>query len=600
MTYAQEIVKSGRRYIRLLEIDIPICANVWSVLPCTASGSPGDECFQSFRTCQDTPNFNASTKTFRFCEDTADIPLELDCIPSIIPNAIAQDPTILDPAKTLGVRAKLTVTFRDHPYHDRNIDPYVANRPYDPMEQGTFWGKLLARVPNYEQRPVRLIEGFIDDDGVFHQGPIQHYVVEKINGPDSSGKVQLVAKDILKIAEDRRRKLPPASEGKLQSAINSTQTSFSLGLGEGAAYIPSVSNPSILPAQGVIRRDVIRIDRELLVFTIAGDVITAARGQFGTQAVDHSADATVQHCVAYEDVNVVDIAYDILTNTDYGAGINPSFIDTADWLAEQSIWLTLNNYSRVISKSEGVTRLLSELSEQALIGIWWDEREQKIPLRSMSPPLDIASIPVITDDASIRKDSFKSERLTNERITQIWLFNELGDPTTDPKKQESYEQVQIGIDVESESENGFGDKRERIILGTWLNDVANAVKNDVTSKTINKFKETPVKVKFELDYKESDIWTGSTIFLETSQLQEPDGSKRRLIMLINKAKPIDGTYIEYEATTAFDYQVNWARWAPAGIPDYNSASQEQRETYGFWADENTGLLPSGDKPYIWL
>lgn len=601
MTYLTERRTSGRRPLTIVEIDLDTCANTYGVLPCTASRPVGSECYNTFETCQDKPNFVKGVKTLRFCEDIAGLPLSLGAIPSIPVGGVKLDPTIIDPAKTLGVRAKVTIQIKDFPHHDRGIDPYVATRSYEPTTRGTFFGKLIARNPNYEGRPLRVIVGYLDDDGVFQAGDTRLYIIDKINGPGANSSVTLIAKDILKLAEDKRSKTPRANDGKIVAEITDSATTLTLGAGQGAAYVPSILPPTIYPAQGTIRRNVIRIDKELMTFTILGDVMTIVRGQFGTDAKRHSSGASVQQCVHYLDVNAVDIAKDLLVNADYGAGIDPAFIPDLDWKAEADIWLQFNEYTRVLSKPEGINKLLSELCEQSLISMWWNERQQRVELKSMSPPLDVTTIPTLTDDSSILKGTLKTERLTEQRISQIWLYNELEDQADDNKKTESYERVDIRIDLDSEGDNSFGDKREKLLLGTWLTDVSTAVKIDVTTKTINKFRRSPVKAKFSLDAKDSDIWTGSVIFVETDQIQDATGQLSKIIMLVTKAREAShGTTIEYEATTAFDYQVNWARWVPDGIPDHGVASDEEKEIYLFWADELTGFMPNGDDPYVWL
>lgn len=48
-----------REPIEIVEIITPKCANVYGSGPCTASGSAGEECFNTRSTCQDTDNFQA-------------------------------------------------------------------------------------------------------------------------------------------------------------------------------------------------------------------------------------------------------------------------------------------------------------------------------------------------------------------------------------------------------------------------------------------------------------------------------------------------------------------------------------------------------------
>ena len=580
MTYETERALSGRVPVTLVEIDIDTCANVFSNSPCTATlNGAGLQCFNTFSTCQDTANYSKTVKTLRFCEDVAGLPVDFGAIPSV--KSVNFDPTIIDPAKTLGIRAKTTITFTDHPYTDSTTDPYVASRFYDPLENGTYWAKFIARNPNYEGRPLRVTVGYFDDDNTFQAGPSREFVIDKIQGPDSTGKVQLIAKDVLFLAEDKKAKLPKASAGKLSAAIDDLVGSFSVGAGDGAAY----------DLAGTVR-----IDKELMSFTRSGDVFAVSRKSFGSGAQEHDADATVQQCLEYTDVNVIDIVRDLLLK----AGIDSAFIPYAEWETERDDWLLFNEYSRVISKPTGVSQLLNEICEQSLISIWWDERVQEIKLKSMSPPLDISTIPTLTDNASFIKGSLQITRLTEQRITQLWLYSELKNQADDNKKQENYQQVDITVDAKSEDANSLGDVKERIILGTWLTGVGDAVKLDMSIKTINKFKKTPIKATFSCDAKDGDVWTGDIIFIETDKIQDIFGQPTTLIMMVTKARESQaGTKIVYEASTAFDYADRIGRWTEETAPDYTSATDAERVTLGFWTDDN-GKNPDGTDGATWI
>jgi len=582
LTYLTERATSGRRPLTLVEIDVDTCANDYGVLPCEAVlPAAGLQCYNTFSSCQDKSNYAKTVKTLRFCEDIAGLPVDFNAIPSIPVGGVKLDATIIDPAKTLGIRAKTTVTFKDHPYGDSVTDPYVITRTYDPLENGTFWGKFIARNPNYEGRQLRVTIGYLDDNNVFNTQFNRVFVIDKINGPDSNGKVNIVAKDILKLAENKNSKLPVASAGKLTSVLAAGATSLSVTAGEGDSYA----------AAGVIR-----VNKELMNYTRAGDIFTVTRGEFGTLDVEQSVNASVQECIAYNDVNVIEIVRDLLLRID----IDPVYIPFTDWEQERDDWLLLNEYTRVISKPTGVSQLLNELCEQSLISIWWDERVKQIKLKSMSPPLDISTIPTINQSDNFIINSLKLERLTQDRITQIWLYNELIDQVADNKKQESYQQVNVSIDLDAESSDFFNDKRERIVFGTWLTNVSNALKIDIAQKTINKFKLSPIKAKFSLDAKDADIWTGDIVFIETDTIQTVSGQPSTLIMLVTKAQEtIAGTLINYEASTAFDYAVNYGFWSEDDVPDYLIATAAERLKNAFYSDNN-GLLPDGSPGYTYI
>ena len=71
----------GRQPFQYVEIDLDYCANTAGVAPCAASQTGDAKCFNTYATCNDTPNFNLTTKTYRFCSPNgAKVPQGLDAI----------------------------------------------------------------------------------------------------------------------------------------------------------------------------------------------------------------------------------------------------------------------------------------------------------------------------------------------------------------------------------------------------------------------------------------------------------------------------------------------------------------------------------------
>src|SRR5574343_1687350 len=104
MTYANDSKKYNRIPVAFIECDMDFCANVYGTSPCTASvGVTGDnKCYNTYATCQDKPNFNKTVKTYRFCEQNADLPIGLSAIPLIKSISFASQQ--ITPNKGLGYR----------------------------------------------------------------------------------------------------------------------------------------------------------------------------------------------------------------------------------------------------------------------------------------------------------------------------------------------------------------------------------------------------------------------------------------------------------------------------------------------------------------
>ena len=199
-----------REPYQIVEIDQETCSLSHGIAPCTATGEP---CYNTFATCQDTPNYTTSVLTLKFTH--AKDRVENGVIPSIL--SVSTTPTQLNPGgaskdkRALGTRSTVTIQFQDHPYPDYFVDRYRTQRSYIATERGTFWSKWLARNPYYKNTPIRIIDG----DYTSGTSNTRHYIIERIDGPDSTGKVTLMGKDILSIADDDKALAPPPSNGEL-------------------------------------------------------------------------------------------------------------------------------------------------------------------------------------------------------------------------------------------------------------------------------------------------------------------------------------------------------------------------------------------------
>ncbi len=225
-----ERTKFGRIAVSVLELDIDKCANTYGVAPCTATGAPGSECYNTFKTCQDKPNFVKTTKTYKFASRGAPIPAGELHRPYI--TSVRDAPTVIEPEAGLARRAVVTLNMVDETDADVDTDLYVRNRATP--AQGTFWARLLARSPNYVGRFARLRRGYAVTPWDWNEFVTELYVIDQIKGPDRSGAVQVILKDPVKLAD--RTKVPAPTSGKLAVALALNDTQLELDALSGAQY----------------------------------------------------------------------------------------------------------------------------------------------------------------------------------------------------------------------------------------------------------------------------------------------------------------------------------------------------------------------------
>jgi hypothetical protein len=442
--------QSGREPIQIIEIDQDFCDNTYGTAPCTAAvGVTGtDRCFNTRKTCQDSTNYADSPLTLRFVKPMTNLPADEYLIPSLV--SVNTSPTVINAggggrdSKPLGVRATLTATFTDHPHNDRVVDKYRTQRSYIDSDRSTFWAKWLARNPYYQNRTIRVLDGYVGQS--LASMTSRTYLMESITGPDANGRVTIKAKDVLVLTDNDKTTAPLASTGELIEDEPAADTTLRVTGAVAAEY----------PAPGIVR-----INDELITYTgvstISGTEINltgCTRGTNGTTADDHSAEDRVQWCLEYTDQNCVDVAYDLLTT--YG-NIDSAYIPLVDWNAERDVWLAQFNVSAIISEPVGVNDLLAEMTEQCVFYIWWDERLQEIKLRAIRPATET---PIeITDEANIIEGSTAITEAAKERMSQVWVFFQQRDPTLGLDEEKNYSRLRIRADLEKEGADQYGEQR---------------------------------------------------------------------------------------------------------------------------------------------
>lgn len=558
--------------ITLVEIDRDVCSLSFGVSPCPATGTP---CYNTWRTCAAPAAFTVTTQTLRFSKPRADLPLSLDAVPSVVSTTTA--PTELNVGDVdassgpLGKRAQASVTFQDHPTSDIQLDPYIAQRTYNPLTRGTFWTKMQARWPYHKGRKMRIRDGYIG------QNPVdmitREYLIDSIDGPDSRGRVTLRAVDPLRILDDKTSQAPAQSSGELSASINATQTSITVSGAILANY----------PASGTLR-----IDDELMTYTgrtEAAGIITftgITRGTDGTTAASHESEDRVQTCIRYTDVNAWEVAKDIIQNY---APAAYSFIDLAQWETEAGQWLDGFIVSSVISKPTGINQLLAELCRDAQFFIWWDERAQKILIRAVRPP---SEVPISwSDDANIIAGSQSIQYKTDERISQVWYYYQPRDLSKDLTQEANYRKVRIRIDASSQSEREYNEPAIEKIFSRWVR--ADAIVTAITTRIINRYRQTPFYLTVSVDAKDRGLWTADVVDVSTRIITNFDGlptATRYQIISAQETSP--GSIVKYVLQN-YNFTARYGYYMASDAPIFADATEGQKLVGGWWSDAD-GLI----------
>lgn len=574
--YAEQI---GRTPITLVQIDQDFCSLNYGVAPCTAS-SPDNKCFNTYKTCQDQVNYDKSFVTLTFGKPQSDLPKNLNIFPLLSSTTTA--PTKINPTSSnknisgIGQRAVATITFQDAPHTDLIVDKYRSERSYIPIANGTFWTKWLARNPYYQNRPLRIYEGYLGQD--IADMNCRHYLIDSIDGPDNSGKVSIVAKDPLKLADKQKSQAPVLTIGQLVDDITASDTTILLQKAELADYASSGT---------------LRIDDEIMTYTstsLVGDNVQISgitRGTDGSTADTHSAESSVQQCLRYTDRKVWEVVYELLVDF---AGVPSSFIPLDDWVAEGEVWLPQFNVTTLISEPTGVAELLNELMEQVLFYVWWDERAQEIKLRAIRPV--IGEAPLFTDDNNIIENSVSFSTDPKNRISQVWVYWNQRNRAEDLDKESNYQTVELRADLDTESQNQYGESRIRKVFARWIQNNAQAI--NLAARMLGANYQNPKYMKLRVDAKDGNIWTADVIDIENRNIVNFNGEKEiERYQVISCQEVVSGETIEYELQRFLFKGTRFAFYMASDAPLFVDATPEEKSAPSAWYADAEGLMSDG-------
>jgi len=583
-------MSSNPQPITIIELDMDYCANTFGVAPCMAAlgGNVTRKCFNTFYTCADQQNFNRDSLTYKFTQARSGFPKSETTFPCLIDVSGASAHVNIagadDRLESLGKRATISATFVDFPYHDRFADKYQSERisgtaqlsgvGYNPRDVGTFWTRFKARNPNYAGRPMRKIDGFLTD-GVLTVEKVRHYVITDIKGPDTSGRITIDGRDVLKLAEDDRAVAPKPSRGKLLNDVTiEVGQSFTLNpAGIGVEY----------PESGFAA-----IGSELVAFTRSGDVVTLTqRGLSGTTARAHKVNDSFQVSFSPRNQRIDVVIRDLLLL----AGIDPAFIPFTDWEQEVDRWAGTLFLTADIMKPEGVSKLIGELSVLG-VSIWWDEIAQKIKLQ-VNRPVDLNAIVELNDNVNIIKA--ESQDRADDRITEI-LFNTVQIDPSRGMSQDNFLRGQYIFSALEKMPEAFGDTRIKTINCRWLNQGADSVVRIICLRLLDRFRLAPIRYSVTVDYRD-DLSLVDVVQLESYIATDASGNLQpQLAQVIMREDDIPGHRVNL-TLQKFQFDKRYGYITENARPVYAGSSAAQRARGAYFVDDTTLAFGDGSGPY---
>lgn len=477
-------------------------------------------------------------------------------------------PTRLRPGQGLGERGTVRVVLQD----------------FADGAAGTYLGKLIADNPYYLDRVMTIKVGYLAEGGFdANDFSSRTYFIDAIDGPDDRGFVTITARDALKNLYASGAKVPAVTRGALVSSLTNSATGL-VDVGDVDGY----------PASGYVI-----IDDEILAYSsVSGTQLNiSGRAQFGTTADAHDAEAPARAVYVFETVNPVDAIETLLT--DFG-NIDASYIPSADWAQEKTDYLNLYTLYGVVREPTPVRAVVNKICQYCSINLWWDERDQEVKLKAYGPQL--ASDFYITDNNLLNGERAKVERDLDSRASQVWYFHSKRDHSKGDD-QKNFGELHIDADPSLEDASKYGKAAVKQILAEFVNSAV--VAGGVSSRLLERLKNGTTKIRFSLDAKDSDIWTGDIGTLETNLIQQgssdPDpGEPKPIQIIITSVTEEDGHVYSYEAQLfKAEPPLRYARIGPNTLADYTAESAANHNSYAFISD-NTPAMSNGDSAYYIL
>lgn len=607
MSYDELKKEFGKQAVQFIELRLERCSLTYGLAPCTAAiGTTGTKkCFNTFGTCQDQPNFASQPVKYRFSTTrlwTRGQGPQLTGEPPTFPTLVSVNtaPTVLTPGKGIGVRSSVQAVVQDHPWHDAFTDPYISSRSYKPDDQGSFWGKFLARNKYYQNRVLVVYTGFLDENGEYDPANFKQrtYIITKISGPGADGRVTIEGKDPLRLADNEKAKFPLPCTATLTTAINASHPHFDIADPDGQVAA-QLSIGTLAQPYLVVDREIVRVTS----WTISGTTVTATTtrasvpvyydGTFNV-AVSHGVGAKVQTTWNFDDQYAHDVVNKLLTDA---AGLDPAYLPYSEWQTEILEAAPYMKFSRLIAQPTGVKDLLTEITQHGIL-LWWDERATVVRMRGMRFYGVLSD--VLSDDKNFVANTVAVSEDPNSLATQVWMSYAHAAPLEDPKLLKSYRQISIPADLTEESANAFGRSQTMQIMSLWMPPSGASAVQSQTDIQLRQYKKVRKVINFTLDPKDDNYWVGDVISVSTHLVPDDEGAltpRNYLITSVDEVWSADGVMLRYVATEQFTF-TRVGLIAPDSLASttYSSATVDQRRQYAF-ITRDVGTFADGSPGY---
>lgn len=539
-------------------------------------------CFNTRFTCQDSPNYNATTREDKYCLNDRPLPITGETIRPYMSTIPLFKPSTIDPRTNILQNSSVTISFLDEADNDIGLDPYREWRTYDPGTTSTYWRKWFARNRFFKGNQAVIKRGLAGMAEVDYE--ISEYIID--SGDMKNKTVTMKLKDPLKILDTAN--VPAATSETVVGAV-----------ALDTATIP-VTDASIYKDPAVTLWDeAVLIEKNIITYTgISGNDLTGCTwGAFGSDKANLVGGEKVQQCFAAIDRPVQDIQ----EQNALRGGMLAGQLDTAGWATEADLWLQQAIFTGCVIKPRPGTKNLQELQREGMHNLYWNERTQKVELKALAPPLPTGPIESINDNDISGLPDFDPR--VNSHITRVFIHYDLQTPLEDDDKVENYDNNYLIINADAEDSDQYDGETPENIFSRWI--TSDVWARRIAHRRLARYLNGIPTITADLTHKDFALLNvGDFLNLITRVYPKATGeAQTRAVQVVSISQTTDGKFSTKMEDPDFDaggvIGGKYAVIAPDGQPDYDLADTDERKyAYIGRASDNTVGTPPEPGYYI--
>lgn len=389
-------------------------------------------------------------------------------------------------------------------------------------------------------------------------------------------------------------------------------------------FTPSVSAPWFAGSTFFTDRGAVnfmRIDDEVMSYTSialpAGganaQVTLTERGLFGTTKAAHDVNATVQPFIMIQG-NPLDVMlwlmtsitgdgtngpYDVLP-VGQGCQIDQKYIDIAGIENQRDRFISDIEFQFFIQESTDVKTFIEDEILKVLNAYMVVKNDGRLSIKLCTPPIPTDVVADLTDSDFASIPTFSLAMASNSTF-----FNE-----TDV----SYDYEPISDTFLSERVNVFGDSVENSDEEASIPVSSKGIRGGVfngpqwidrySNMIFTRYGNGCPTINANLFCKDHLIELGDFVTVQSKYIPDPVTRKKDgtpvICEVVNKTPGWGGAVAVTLRGTGYTNTKRWAIIAPAGFPDYDSATDKEKE-FCFVSNElspSVGVMPNGDQGYV--